>query len=110
MADERRREAVVADVRGLTRLLRTGDGWLWLRLRAIAQDRGLSLQDGALAFSVEQGDDSEFGVIVARHGDVYEYSIVKGGEEEWGCLPDWAGSPYGDEVAVAFELLQQELL
>ncbi len=105
---EREEAAVAEDIRELTRLLRTGDDWLWRRLRQWVIGEGLALEDVALAFSVEQGDDSEFGIIVTRHDEVYEYSIIRDDDAHWRHLADWVGSPYQGDVKVAFDLLRDE--
>ena len=96
-------------VRVLTRLLRTDeDSWLWRRLRELLEARHVALSDAALAFSVEQGNDSEFGIIVTRQADVFEYSIVKDDEAEWLHMPDWTESPYGQDVRRSLDLLRDE--
>jgi hypothetical protein len=97
------------EVRLLTQLVRTDeDFWLWRRLRELLEAQHVALSDAALAFSVEQGNDSEFGIIVTRQGDVYEYSIVKDAEAEWRHMPDWTESPYAEDVRLALDLLRDE--
>jgi hypothetical protein len=97
------------EVRQLTRLLRTDEDFLlWRRLRELLEAQHVALNDAALAFSVEQGNDSEFGIIVTRQGDVYEYEIVKDAEADWRHMPDWTESPYGHDVRLALDLLRDE--
>ena len=98
---------VLDDVVGLTRLLREGDGEVWRVLRAALRSRGIRVEGTWLAFSAEQGDHSEFAVIVTESDDVVRLSWQPSTEPifEWTTITAWwRDSPYRNDVATAFEL------
>lgn len=95
------------DVSVLTELLRRDDRPAWSFLRSALDRRGVDVGSALLAFSAEQGDDSEFGVLVTGHAEVIEFSWQPstGSIFEWLPITDrWRSSPYADVVAEAFKM------
>lgn len=103
-----RHYACVAPSASLTQLLRADDDQMWRWLRGALLGRGVDPAAAALAESCEQGDDSEFGVVVAADGEVFQFAFVAGGEgfTEWVRITDyWRETPYRESVADAQRFL-----
>jgi uncharacterized protein YbaA (DUF1428 family) len=81
----------------LTELLRNDPSAFWSDARAILQKHGVDPVRAALAESVEQGDDSEFAVVVTSDGEVFEFSWRPTTQDvrEWiRTTAWWRDSPY----------------
>ena len=80
----------------------------WDHLRALLQAQGIDPASAALAESVEQGDDSEFAVVVTREGEVFQFSWAPSAEGvmEWVRTTDsWRDTPYRSGIEDALALL-----
>ena len=95
------------------KLLRSDPGDCWVKMRSVLAQRGIDPSSAALAFSVEQGDMSEFAVIVAQDRRVYQYSLYSDTDSwldaqliEWIDLTaNWTESPYTGSIRTALSLL-----
>jgi hypothetical protein len=103
------------DVLRLTELLRSGEDALWVRLRELLEDRGVSPSTSVLATSFPDDVNFECGVVVTHNRRVYQFGLS--------CLPppveqlvftEWfdlterhLASPYHGDVAAAFALLEE---
>jgi hypothetical protein len=97
---------VAENVAVLTRLLRESDDEMWAGLRAALARRGIDVLGSMLAFSVEQGDDSEFGVLVTAD-DVVTFSWRPSTAffVDWTPITGWwRDSPYRAEIEQAVRL------
>lgn len=97
------------DVRIPTEPLRNSDDPAWVTLRRILVERGVQPHLSSLAFSVAQGDDSEFAVVVTQAEDVLTVSWLPSTGEVLECTSiaeRWRDSPYGEDVRQAIELRQ----
>jgi len=91
----------------LTGLLRNDPAEFWSRLRALLHEQGIDPVHAALAESVQQGDDSEFAVVVTSDREVFEvgWSPTEG-LIEWVRTTDWwRDSPYQSGIEEALALL-----
>ncbi len=74
----------------LTALLRNDPSEFWSHLRTLLQVRGVDPANAALAESVEQGEDSEFAVVVTSGQEVFEVDwSPTDGLFEWNRTTDW---------------------
>jgi hypothetical protein len=92
----------------LTLLLRTSDEPFWRSLRDALGARGVDATRSQLAASWEEGDDSEFGVVVTDTGTVVEFVWQPSSSSfvEWVPITDWwQASPYRSEVEEALRRL-----
>ena len=98
---------MVDEVFTLTELLRESDDEVWTALRSALRGRGVDARGSLLAFSVEQGDDSEFAVLVTDRDEIatLSWQPSTGSIFEWTLITDsWRDSPYRDDVARALQL------
>lgn len=96
-------------VMDLTALLRNDPSEFWSHLRALLDERGIDPARAALAESLEQGDDSEFAVVITADGDVYELSWSPTGQgvTNWVCTNErWRDTPYREGIEQAISLLE----
>ena len=98
----------------LTRLLRYDSNPFWKRLRVLLNDKGFDVESCFLAESCEQGDNSEFGVVVTRDKEVFEYGFIYQKDPSDGNFGEWnditqtySSSPYADSVNIIFSRIEQ---
>ncbi len=104
----------MTDVVVLTQLLRTGDDPFWSRLRSVVLARGFDPETVVLVESCEQGDMSEFGILVYRDKRVYQYALcsatgswLDGNLVEWTDITDrWHSTPYKESIEEGLRLAQ----
>jgi hypothetical protein len=97
------------DAADLTDLMRCNSEPLWSGLRVALEARGISVGRAAFAESVEQGDDSEFGVLVTDDDEVVQFGFVPsaGTFSEWEAITSrWMDTPYRTSIETAMELLK----
>jgi hypothetical protein len=97
---------VAQDVAVLTGLLRESDDEMWARLRAALGSRGIDALGSVLAFYVEQGDDSDFGVLVTADDIVtFAWQPSTAFIFEWTPITGWwRDSPYRAQIERAVRL------
>lgn len=78
-------DAVVENIRSLAGVLRCGQYWAWVHVRALPAEHGLTAFDVAAAESTEAWG-AELGVIATRQGDAYAYVVSRSGQREWRCF------------------------
>ena len=94
----------------LTLLLRTSDEPLWRSLRDALGAQGVDATRSQLAASSEEGDDSEFGVVVSETGAVVQFLWQPSSSSfvEWVPMTDWwQASPYRSKVEEALRRLSE---
>ena len=94
----------------LTALLRNDPAEFWHHRRTLLQEQGIDPSRAALAEAVEQGDDSEFAVVVTNDGEVFEFSWTPSteGVMEWVRTTDWwRDTPYRPGIEDALALLAE---
>jgi hypothetical protein len=87
---------------------------MWARLRELLEERGVSPGTSVLATSFPDDTSFEFGVVVTSDRRVYQFGldylhkpVAQGVFAEWVDLTErHAGSPYHDDVATAFAVLE----
>jgi hypothetical protein len=62
-------------IQSITRLMRSGEHPLWVRLRELLRERGIDPDNAILAESVEDGEDLEYGVVVTKDRQVFEFEL-----------------------------------
>jgi hypothetical protein len=96
------------EIAAQTRLFRESPDPMWAKLRELVRDRSADPQSTVLAFSVEDGDEHEFGVVVTAERRVFEYAFAVDGArfDEWTEITGrhW-GTPYGQAVETALASL-----
>jgi hypothetical protein len=98
-----------------TELLRTSPEPMWVRLRQLLQERGVSPSTSVLATSFPDDPSFEFGVVVTSDRRVYQFGLdYLHKTVEQGVLTEWvdlterhSSSPYSDDVAAALDLLTE---
>ena len=97
----------------LTALLRNSTDPMWVRMRQLLLEHGVSVNTAILATSFPDDTSFEFGVVVTNERRVFQFgldylhkSVEKGSFTEWVDLTErYASSPYREEVAMALDLL-----
>jgi hypothetical protein len=97
----------------LTALLRDSTDPMWMRLRQLLIEQGVSIETAVLATSFPDDTNFEFGVVVTNDRRVYQFGldylhkpVEQGRFTEWVDLTEQhASSPYREAVAVALDLL-----
>jgi hypothetical protein len=98
-----------------TELLRTSPEQMWARMRELLEERGVSPGTSVLATSFPDDTSFEFGVVVTSNRRVYQFGlaylhkpVTQGVFTEWVNLTErHASSPYHDDVAAAFAVLEE---
>jgi hypothetical protein len=98
-----------------TQLLRKSEDPMWVRMRALLQERGVSPSTSILATSFPDDTSFEFGIVVTSDRQVFQFGldylhkpIEQGVFTEWIDLTErYTGLPYSDDVAAAFGLLAE---
>lgn len=96
-----------------TRLMRASPFSLWVRLRELLAERGLSTSTAVLVYLFPDGGDSEAGVVLSDGGHVYEFDIgynrMRAGSERTAVIENWhditsswQAHPFRSEIADAF--------
>jgi hypothetical protein len=88
---------------------------MWARMRRLLEERGVSPGTSVLATSFPDDTNFEFGVVVTSNRRVYQFGldylhkpVEQGVFREWVDLTDrHASSPYHDDVAAAFAVLEE---
>jgi len=94
----------------LTLLLRTSDEPLWRSLRDALGAQGVDATRSQLAASSEEGDDSEFGIVVMETGAVVQFLWEPSSSSfvDWVPMTDWwQASPYSSKVGEALRRLSE---
>ena len=100
----------------LTSLLRTGNDPLWIRLREIIERRELDVETLALAVSHEDDQNYEYGVLVSKSGQVFEFGLSYQDRQieeaevvEWNDRTnDWKDWYHSNDVKSALDHLSYE--
>ncbi|MFE9633391.1 hypothetical protein [Streptomyces sp. NPDC006463] len=96
-----------------TWLMRTSAFDLWVRLRALLDERGLRAADTVLVYLWPSGSHTESGVVLSDGGRVYEFDLgynrMRAGSERraviehWQDITDrWQANAFSSEIADAF--------
>lgn len=96
-------------VASLTALLRESEEPFWSSLRQALRNQDVQPDHAALAERCEQGNGSEFGVVVTADGEVFQFSILSEAHDfaEWIRMTDWwPSSPYRNSIEAALTLLK----
>ena len=96
-----------------TELLRSDPRDFWIKMRSTLVGHGVDPSRSVLAFSAPQGDMSEFAVVVAHDGRVYQCALYSPTDSwadaqliEWVDLTaSWTDSPYANDVRTALSLV-----
>jgi hypothetical protein len=102
---------VGGEVELLTSLLRSSEDPMWSALRAALRAAEVDVDRSYLASSVQQGDDSEFAVLVDRNGAVFLLSWQPSTAvifERVDVTGWWTDSPYRAAVQEALDLRARE--
>lgn len=94
----------------LTLLLRTSDEPLWRSLRDALSAQGVDATRSQLAAGSEEGDDSEFGVVVTETGAVVQFlwqPSLSSFVELVSMTDWWQASPYCSKVEEALRRLSE---
>lgn len=103
-----------AQIREQTALLQSSTEPLWVRIRYLLEEKGLSAATSALAYSYPEDLHFELGVLVTSDGRVYQYGfdylhqdISHGTFSEWNELTKtYRQSPYHRQIQQAMQLLK----
>ncbi|MCX5395077.1 hypothetical protein [Streptomyces sp. NBC_00094] len=96
-----------------TRLMRASPFSLWVRLRELLAERGLTISTTVLVYLFPDGGYAETGVVLSDGGRVYEfdigYSRMRAGSERNAVIENWHDitsswqtHPFRSEIADAF--------
>ncbi|KOU56058.1 hypothetical protein ADK55_13345 [Streptomyces sp. WM4235] len=96
-----------------TRLMRASQFGLWVRLRELLTERGLTISTAVLVHLFPDGPEAETGVVLSDGGRVHEFALVynrmkKGSDrhaviEHWQDITrHWQAHPLRSEIADAF--------
>ena len=98
-----------------TKLLRENDEYpFWIILRNLLTDKGIDYSKSFLAFSTEEGENLEFGIIVTSDKNVFQYFIElsedgKGLNKvlEWEDISSsFESTPYTNDIESVFKLIE----
>ncbi len=101
----------------LTSLMRSSKESFWTCLRRLLVKKGINLSTTLLVFSVEQGENSEFGVVITEDRRVFSFALATALAtiETWNDVVDfiewdditlsWKTSPYRGDIEAGFELV-----
>lgn len=107
----------MSEVIELTKLLRENKDYpFWEILRALLNDKGIDVAKAYLAFSSEEGNNSEFGIIVTSTKNIFQYAILltEDGNDlkelaEWNDITNsYESSPYIEDINKVFAMIDQE--
>ena len=98
-----------------TKLLREDDEYpFWNILRNLLTERGIDYSKAYLAFSADEGENSEFGIIVTADRNVFQYYIQLSDDGkdlnevmEWEDISNhFESTPYVNDIEAAFKIIE----